>query len=90
MPPKPKLRVPITASRAQRAQYRSRYRDFDGPKIDALTLRFFAHAASKGLPIFSHHTDQGLDAHRGYGRQMGEPCHWPAPPAQPPGAAPMQ
>ena len=76
LPPKPKLRVPITASWGQRDQYRSRYRDFDGPKIDALTLEFFAHAASKGVPIFSHHTDQGLEAHRGYGRQMGEPCHW--------------
>ncbi len=76
VPPKPKLRIPITASLAQRRQYRSRYRDFDGPRIDALTLEFFTQAAERGVPIFSHQTDQGLEAHKGCGRLMGEPCHW--------------
>lgn len=44
--------------------------------FDAINAVFFGFAHEEELVIFSHHTDQGFQAWRDYGKKMAAPCYW--------------
>jgi predicted TIM-barrel fold metal-dependent hydrolase len=44
--------------------------------LDAINRLAFEKAHQAGLVLFSHHTNSGFEAWKGYGRDMAAPCHW--------------
>lgn len=72
----PFLRLPVSATRQLRRQWKSRYAGRNTAAIDALIAPLFDATSAAGIPIFSHHTPEGFQAGKAYGRTMAAPCYW--------------
>ncbi len=87
IPPKPSyfqkqlpfVYLPLTARRAQRRQWRARYRNghTETPEqLDNVVMSMFKLARSEDIPVFSHHTPVGFEASKAYAKRMAMPCLW--------------
>lgn len=65
-----------TVYSAQRHQYKTRYKHRNPETLDAVNRALFEYCAKYDIPIFSHHTKQGVESYDEYGELMGDPALW--------------